>query len=93
MSQFRSGVPAPLRILWRLTRGNQQPYHSQATGGWLLLAWLEGQSGRVLLEGGCEFVSSRRRRKQLVDEEVFQPLLVPLGGPASVTDEQPVELG
>ena len=37
--------------------------------------------------------SGRRPCKQLVDEDVLQPLFVPLGGPASVTDEQPVYLG
>src|SRR6516165_3295801 len=48
---------------------------------------------RVLLDGVGGFASGRRRRKQLVDEEVCQPLLVPFRGPAPVADEQPVELG
>ncbi len=34
-----TGLPAPLRILCRLTRGNRQPCHPEATGGWLLPAW------------------------------------------------------
>ena len=34
----------------------------------------------------------RRRTKQLTSEDVRQPLLVPVGGPASVADEQPVDL-
>lgn len=37
--------------------------------------------------------SGRCRGKQLVDEDACQPLFVPLGGPAPVTDEQPVYLG
>src|SRR5215831_20117595 len=33
------------------------------------------------------------RRKQLVDQDPLEPLLVLLTGPASVADEQPVDLG
>src|SRR5215470_830749 len=39
---------------------------------------------QVLSEGGGE---------QLADESLGQPLFVPLGGPALVADEQPVDLG
>src|SRR6266567_2802960 len=43
--------------------------------------------------GVCAPASGRRWSKQLVDEDVLQPLFVPLGGPAPVTDKRPVDLG
>ena len=42
-----TGLPVPLRVLCRLTRGNRQPYHP--AGGWLLPAW----PGRKLTGGAA----------------------------------------
>jgi len=54
---------------------------------------LIGLAGRSARLGVSAPASGRGRRQQLAGENVFQPLLVPLGRPASVTDEQPVDLG
>jgi len=35
-----TGLPTPLRVLWRLTRETGNRTTRYATGGWLLLAWL-----------------------------------------------------
>jgi DNA-binding transcriptional MerR regulator len=37
--------------------------------------------------------STRRWRKQLLDERVLQPLLIARPAPSSVSDEEPVDLG
>jgi hypothetical protein len=44
-------------------------------------------------DGSGRSRSACGKRKQLADEGLRQPLLVPVGAPASVTDEQPVDLG
>jgi AraC-like DNA-binding protein len=72
-------------------------------------AWRQQQSAAPLTLNGAEDpaaraepdeelgvrapASGRRRGKQLVDEDVLQPSLVPSGGPGPLVDEQSVDLG
>ena len=54
-----TGLPTPLRVLCRLTRGNRQPCHP--AGGWLQPAWL----GRKLVGGAAPQHSRPHGRTRL----------------------------